>query len=323
MPPPVHIVTRLHGIGGAETLSSDLHQALIRHGIPSRLWSESAGPLVSHFKGTAINPYNGILPRGGTLLLVGTYFGVDPWIDYVRPERLLLLCVNSDPRQLYAKLATLERASLPRVELIYVSTRLRETMQLPGQVCPEFVDLDRFTPRTAPKPGAFTIGRLSRDVPEKHHPQDPSLYRLLGGYGIRSRLMGARCLQTALGDEPAVDLLALNSEQPEVFLRTLDVFYYRTHPTLHESSGRVVVEALASGLPIVAHKSGGYTDWVRPGENGYIFSTQEEALQLLLLLRNDGRLRDKLASGARQAATHIAGHPAQRRFLDWLGGLSA
>jgi glycosyltransferase involved in cell wall biosynthesis len=323
MPPHVHIVTRLHGIGGAETLSSDLCQALNRHGTPTRLWSESPGPFVSHFKGTSINPYNGILPKGGTLLLVGTYFGIDPWIDYVRPERLLLLCVNSDPRQLYAMLATLERASLPRVELIYVSTRLRDTLQLPGQVCPEFVDLDRFTPRAEPKQDVFSIGRLSRDVPEKHHPQDPSLYRMLGGQGIRSRLMGGTCLQSALGDEPTVDLLGINSEKPEDFLRTLDVFYYRTHPTLHESSGRVIVEAMACGLPIVAHKSGGYTDWVKPGENGYIFSTQEEALQLLLLLRNDAGLREKLARGARQSAIRIAGQPAQLTFLNGLSGLSA
>jgi glycosyltransferase involved in cell wall biosynthesis len=323
MPPHINIVTRLHGIGGAETLSSDLCQALNRHGTPARLWSESPSPFVSYFKGTAINPYNGILPKGGTLLLVGTCFGVDPWIDHVRPERLLLICVNSNPRQLYAMLATLERASLPRVELIYVSTRLRDALQIPGQVCPEFVDLARFTPRTTEKQRDFCIGRLSRDVPEEHHPQDPSLYRMLGWQGIRTRLLGGICLQEALADESHVELLGINHEKSEDFLQSLDIFYYRPHPTLHESYERVIVEAMACGLPIVAHQSVWGSDWVKPGENGFIFSTQEEALQRLLLLRKDIELRAHLALGARQSAENIAGHPAQLIFLNWLSALSA
>jgi glycosyltransferase involved in cell wall biosynthesis len=322
MQKPVHIVTRLHGIGGAETHSFDLTNALNRHGIPARLWSDTASEFVSHFNGTAISPYNGVFPMGGTLIIVGTYFGVDPWIDHVRPERLIVICVNSDPRQLYAMLATLDRPTLPPVEMAFVSTRLRDTMGVTGYICPEIVDLDRFQARKTRGDQPFTIGRLSRDIPEKHHPQDPSLYRILGWRGIRTRIMGGVCLRPELNEESSVDLLAINREKPENFLLTLDVFYYRTHPSLHESSGRVIVEAMACGLPIVAHKSGGYTDWVTPGENGYIFSTQEEAFQTLNILRNDADLLQRLSSGARESAERIAGHEACRAYFSWLTGIS-
>jgi glycosyltransferase involved in cell wall biosynthesis len=79
---------------------------------------------------------------------------------------------------------------------------------------------------------------------------------------------------------------------------------------------------MACGLPIVAHKSGGYTDWVTPGENGYIFSTQEEAFQTLNILRNDADLLQRLSSGARESAERIAGHEACRAYFSWLTGIS-
>ena len=324
----VHIVTRLHGIGGAETHSFDLANALREWGIPTTLWSDTPSPYVAHFGGTAISPFNGVFPRGGTLILVGTYFGVEPWIDHVRPDRLVLICVNSHPQQLYATLAMLDRPTLPKVNVAFVSTRLQDTMEIPGYICPEIVDLVRFRPPAPRKYGntSITIGRLSRDIPDKHHPEDPSLYKMFGWHGLRTRIMGGTCLAENFIDEPSIELLRINQESPEAFLRTLDLFFYRTSPQLNEASGRVVVEALACGLPIVAHKSGGYTDWIRQGENGYIFSTQEEAFNIVMELANDAELRQAMSVNARQSAEKIAGRKARSDYFQWLtarGDISA
>lgn len=314
----VNIVTRLHGIGGAETHSFDLANALRDSGISTTLWSDTSSPFVAHFGGVAISPFNGIFPKGGTLVIVGTYFGLEPWIDYVRPERVVLICVNSHPQQLFATLATLDRPTLPRTHVAYVSTRLRDTMGIPGYICPEIVDLKRFHP-TPPKSHAkLVIGRLSRDIPDKHHPDDPSLYRLLGWNGGHTRIMGGTCLAPLLAEETSVELLPINQEQPADFLRTLDVFFYRTHPRLHEASGRVIVEAMACGLPIIAHKSGGYTDWIEQGKNGFIFSTQEEAHDLLRLMKNEPERRKRMSTDARLSAEKIAGETARQVYFEWI-----
>ncbi len=314
----VHIVTRLHGIGGAETHSFDLANALRESGVTTTLWSDTPSPFVAHFGGVAISPFSGRFPKGGTLIIVGTYFSLEPWIDHARPERLVLICVNSHPQQLYATLAALDRPTLPPVQVAFVSTRLRDTMGVPGYICPEIVDLKRFHPAAGMPHSDTTIGRLSRDIPDKHHPEDPSLYKLLGWHGIRTRIMGGTCLSPCIQDEPGIELLAINTERPEDFLRTLDVFYYRTSPRLHEASGRVIVEAMACGLPIVAHRSGGYTDWIEQGRNGYIFSTQEEAYELLMRLHHAPAERQRMSEDARASAEKIAGHGARLSYFSWL-----
>ena len=64
-----------------------------------------------------------------------------------------------------------------------------------------------------------------------------------------------------------VELLRAGAEEPAVFLRSLDCFVYRTSARWFEAYGRVIVEAMATGLPIVAGRDGGYTDYLRHGIN--------------------------------------------------------
>jgi glycosyltransferase involved in cell wall biosynthesis len=214
----------------------------------------------------------------------------------------------------------LRTAGLPPPEMVYVSARLRDGMGLPGKISPEIVDTELFKPGSRDAERMFTVGRLSRDDPDKHHPDDPSLYRMLTWHGAHVRIMGGTCLQGALAGEPGVVLLPTGSMAAPDFLRSIDVFFYRTAPHLHEAAGRAVIEAMACGLPVVAHVSGGYTDWIRHGENGFVFERQEDAWQYLERLRQDRHLRERLGSNARQTAeaTSALSSPPAQTYLSWL-----
>ena len=56
----------------------------------------------------------------------------------------------------------------------------------------------------------------------------------------------------------------------------MQIFDIFTLPSLNEGMGRVLVEAMAAGKPIVASNVGGIPDLVKPGENGLLVPPGDE-----------------------------------------------
>lgn len=54
---------------------------------------------------------------------------------------------------------------------------------------------------------------------------------------------------------------------PDIIMESIDILI---HPAKTEGSGRVVMEAMASGKPVIAVKSGGVQELIRDGENGFL-----------------------------------------------------
>lgn len=65
------------------------------------------------------------------------------------------------------------------------------------------------------------------------------------------------------------------------------------------------MEAMATGLPVVAHKNGGYAEWIVHGKNGFLFETEEEAFNIILFLKNNPNVRQKIGSAARKTAEDV------------------
>jgi glycosyltransferase involved in cell wall biosynthesis len=82
--------------------------------------------------------------------------------------------------------------------------------------------------------------------------------------------------------------------RPQEALNRMDVLWL---PSTVEGFGLVVIEAMASGVPVVACAGGGVTDIVRDGENGLLtdyVSASRTFAGSLRLLREDVELREKL-----------------------------
>jgi glycosyltransferase involved in cell wall biosynthesis len=132
--------------------------------------------------------------------------------------------------------------------------------------------------------------------------------------GVKVRIMGGTCLDLP----PQIDVLPENAEPAEDFLRSLDIFFFRTHPAWTEAYGRVVFEAMACGLPVVGETRHGYSAKLKHGENALLVESDEAAYQAILGLR-DREKRNPMSQMARQTVEAIYGPGYRTAMQEFYG----
>lgn len=285
------------------------------------LWSSTSPHAVyASFGVRILDEATGAYPHGGALILVGGYYELGSWVQAARPEQIIVKYNSFSHLRFFSWLTEIRDAGLPTPRLVFPSGRLKEAVAMDGFVEPSPIDIRQFRPSANCRTDRFTIGRLSRDELYKHHEDDPSLYKMLALSGCRIRIMGGTCLDDYLAtDKEGIELLPAGMEPAEEFLRNLDCFFYRTG-LFEETFGRVVLEAMATGLPVVCHRRGGYTEWIHSGENGFLFDSQEEAWEQISALRKDTQLAARLGCSARATAETLFGEDSRIARLRWYLG---
>ncbi len=314
---PVHLIGRFDDpFTGAERALLDLADALVgRRKV--QLWSDSPMHPLHHARGVRpIRAFAGEFPKGGMMVFGGVHVQPGVWLQHANPERLALGYNLPNHGALFRRLEQLAALCPLEPEILFVSQALQDSVSLPGVIEPPMIDLAPFlaVPLQRPATRPFTVGRISRDVPEKHHDVDPALYRLLAAQGMQVRVMGGTCLHAALQGVPGVELLRAGAEPVPEFLASLDAFIYRTGSS-YESYGRVIFEALASGLPVVASRHGGYAATLRGCGAAALVETQEQALLALSALARDAPARMAMAPLARAFAMDAHGAAARENVL--------
>lgn len=299
----MHIVNPFwDAFGGSELRSLGLFKALTPH-CRVLLWS----PRIAHAGLRQLAPIKQIrtrylqFPFRGTLVIVGVYFRLGHWVRFARPKRVILIYNTPDPILLREKLAELAKAFHIEIEVVFASADLRQTSTVEGVIETSLIDIDRFAPSTPVGERHFTIGRLSRSSDFKHHPDDAALYKNLIEDGCLIRIMGPSVqLTKELSESEGVTLIDAGEQEGSEFLNSIDCFVYRTAESWVEPWGRVVVEAMASGLPVVCESRGGYKSIIRHGENGFLFDHEADAVSAIRRLRDDPGLRERVGKSARK-----------------------
>jgi glycosyltransferase involved in cell wall biosynthesis len=320
-PPLVHLVNPLwdpHGGADHRTLETGRMLADVAD---VRLWSEyEPAPVFNRTHEIArVRPMRFAFPRGGTLVFVGVYFRIGHWVHFARPARVVVLYNTDQPDRLRKNLARLAHTGRP-TEVVYTSAALRRRHGGDGPVLESPIDTRRFRPANGRTHRPFTVGRMSRDIRSKHHEEDPALWRALAYAGCRVRIMGGTCLSAELSGAPNVELLPAGAEDAATFLRSLDCFLYRTSQHWFESYGRVVAEAMATGLPVVVGRPGGYVDYVTDGVHGRVFSSTQDAAAAVLSLRRSHAICATCGAAARALAERLNLDWIPRRTIELLAG---
>ncbi|MFF2019615.1 glycosyltransferase family 4 protein [Paenibacillus sp. NPDC058177] len=189
-------------------------------------------------------------------------------------------------------------------------------------VVPLGADLSRFAPVSQPErlrlrglhrfPPAFTVLFVGRIIPRKGVPV------LIRAVALLNRLTRAHLVVTGRGKPAYIRRLrqlarrlgvpvtfpgSVPHEDIHSLYQAADVFVCPSQR--HESFGLVNVEAMASGLPVVASSNGGIREIIVPGHNGYLVKRYTQALpfaRYLLRLARDPVLAARIGAQGRSDA---------------------
>lgn len=206
-----------------------------------------------------------------------------------------------------------------RADLTLVtSPQMKEELEAMGirrvQIWQKGIDVERFSP-------AFQSAAMRTHLTQGH-PED-ALLVYVGRLGVEKRLKSLRKVLDAnpsarlafVGKGPCENDLRNYFKNYNVFFAgqmvgdelsqayaSADIFLM---PSESETLGFVVLEAMASGVPVVAVAAGGVRDLVSSGETGYLAQPaedMEEFTKYASLLMGDPVLRRRLGAQARKWA---------------------
>ena len=304
---PVHIVspfenayagTEMHAIEIAKLLApvADVTLWATQADIPPALAAKGVVPIAAN---------QGRFPQEGIVVIFGSWQAPPAWLAQARPARMVVVHNVDDTAPLLDLVIGLRATSTLAVELLMPAESFHRRTGLPGASYSSPVDVARFAPRAADDDrNGFVVGRLSRNHHLKFHPDDPDIMRRMIEAGMRLRVMGGTILHRYFppaAPAQGLELLPPGSEDAASFLRTLDAFFYRTSPLWPEVAGRVVAEAMATGLPCVCADNVGFAELVTHGVDGFLFHADDDdaALGHLRALRDDVEMRHAMGRAAR------------------------
>ena len=220
-----------------------------------------------------------------------------------------------------------------------VRTQLKEHYQVPDErivTIPNGINLSRFDPAKA-KSRAEVRRRFGvpEDVPLLLFVG--SQYRLKGlEFVIRALAeMQTKAVLLVVGGNPAppfkrlakeldvserVIFAGARSDLPEIY-PAADAFVL---PTLYETFALVCIEAMASGLPVLASPVGGIEDYLRDGENGFYIQRDPKDIAVKLdRVLNDPTLHARIREAGLATARNYSWEKIARQYLQLFEELMA
>ncbi len=180
-----------------------------------------------------------------------------------------------------------------------------------------------FRPRQYSPDAPFVVGRIARSDRRKWHPQ---LWKIIGDAGKHVNMQALVMAWT-------YDLTVhCKTPPPWAVCLTKDAispqeFYSQCHAvicpnwTVQENWPRAGLEAMASGVPVLADDAGGWREMIKSWHNGALCDTPYKFSQALMVIAGNETMRQYLISNAHASLDTLAN--SQEITEAWLGVFSS
>jgi phosphatidylinositol alpha-mannosyltransferase len=221
-------------------------------------------------------------------------------------------------RRLHGRIAV----SLPALEFV------SQYFDADYEVIPNGIEVDRFGPQVAPLPGLRDGRPVILFVGRFNEPRKGFKYLLKALPAVRHAIPGVRLVVvgrgkperyrrflSARGLDDVIFAGCVSQEDLPRYYASCDVFCAPS--TGQESFGIVLLEAMASGRPVVASDIPGYASVVRDDREGVLVARKNPAAlaEALVRLLDDRQLRARMGDQGRLTAAGYDWEKVSRRVL--------
>ncbi len=198
------------------------------------------------------------------------------------------------------------------------------------EIIPNPIDLGRFRDEAEPLP-QFSDGKLNILFVGRFGERRKGLKYLLRAFNyIRQQVPNVRLIIVGKGDTKGYQRYLRHNRIRDVIFTgyvsddDLPRYYKSSHvfcaPSIGgESFGIVLVEAMASGLPVVASDIAGYASVIEHGKQGLLIEPKNEQMLAMALIRvlADNELRGKMSAEGKAKAAQYSWRKVSQRVLEF------
>lgn len=191
------------------------------------------------------------------------------------------------------------RSDLILVPSAYTKKEAVNSYKPPVKILSRGVDSKFFDPAKRKRKNKEVIGvYVSRVAPEKNL---QLLVKTVNKLGIKLKVVGhGPSLEQLKEDIPSAKFT--NKLVGEKLARAYADADYFVFPSLTETFGQVIQEAMASGLPVVVMNSMAAPEIVQHGKTGFIADNENEFIKYVKMLNDNKVMREKMGKDARDFA---------------------
>jgi Glycosyl transferases group 1 len=191
----------------------------------------------------------------------------------------------------------------------YLDTSTVETKTSKENIIPNFFYLKNYPYINREHKNITTIGKHSRSDEMKFSDNFPIFYKNLNITNPFYRVMGfnkeIRDKFKWFNFNNQWQLLNEMEEKTIEFLKSLDVYIYNSHYKFTETQCRATIEAMLTGLPVIAPAKYNFKNQISNGKSGFLWETYEQCQEFTKILEKNFSLRREMGIAGRELSKNL------------------